>query len=146
MVGKVKSQEAFNHLCSKLRFDNKLGLITSVSDTQDAFQNYIFKYAKDKLNIDAIFFYNSESGPSVPFIYFKKMEIEDNRTVAELHKLVWNLGQAPLLFIILPTKVLIYNAYVPPKIESGDLDSSAGFIEEINLFVTADREIKKLLK
>jgi len=146
MMAKEKSQNAFNHLCSELGFIKKIGLITSENDTQDAHEKYIFEYARGKLNLDAIFFYNSNSGPSVPFIYFKKFETEDHQAIAELHKLVWNMGQAPLLFIILPTKVLIYNAYAPPKIERGNLDVYAGFIEEIRLFVTVDREIKKLSK
>jgi len=60
--------------------------------------------------------------------------------------LVWNMGRAPLLFVILPEVVLIYNAYKPPKMSDGQLDDQAGFIEDLKLFVEAEAEIEKLMK
>ena len=46
-------------------------------------------------------------------------------------------GQAPLLFIVLPNTVLVYNNLQPPKSGSGTLDaldSQAGLIEELEIF------------
>jgi hypothetical protein len=146
MTNQANSQITFDHLCSVLNYKPKLGFVTSESEASDAFQKNIFKYAQEKLEIDAIFFYTPDIGPSIPFIYFKKFEQENLNEIAKLHKLVWNMGQAPLLFVILPERVLIYNGYKPPKIVDGNLDATAGFIEELKIFIKADSEIKRLKK
>lgn len=147
MENQSQTQIAFENLCSKLNFNERSGLITSESAIQDAYQKYFFDYVKNKLNIDAVFFYSPQNGPSFPIIYFKQLECQNPAIIAELHKLVWNMGQAPLLFIILPTKVLIYNSYETPRMIDGDeLDSTAGLIEELELFVSAESDIEKLLK
>jgi len=141
------SEITFNRLCSKLDLTKENGLVDVSSDAKDEFQRYILKQAKEKLGADAkIFFLKPDMGPSIPLIYFYKLESRDSRKIAELHKLVWNMGRAPLLFVILPEVVLIYNAYKPPKMSDGRLDDQVGLIEDLNLFIEADTEIKKLTK
>lgn len=141
------SEITFNRLCSKLDLTKENGLVDVSSDAKDEFQRYILKQAKEKLGADAkIFFLKPDMGPSIPLAYFYKLESPDSRKIAKLHKLVWNMGRAPLLFVILPEVVSIYNAYKPPKISDGQLDDQAGFIEDLKLFVQADTEIKKLMK
>ncbi|MEA3488270.1 MAG: N-6 DNA methylase, partial [Euryarchaeota archaeon] len=139
-----KKSDSFDCLCSTLDLTKENGLVEVDSDTDDEFQRYILKQAKEKLDIDAIFFLKPETGPSIPLIYFRKLESKDHHKIAELHRLVWNLGQAPLLFVILPDVVLIYNAYGPPKrLGDGQLDDQAGLIEELELFAEVETEIKK---
>jgi type I restriction-modification system DNA methylase subunit len=141
------SEITFNRLCSKLDLTKENGLVDVSSDAKDEFQRYILKQAKEKLGADAkIFFLKPDMGPSIPLVYFYKLESKDSRKIAELHKLVWNMGRAPLLFVILPEVVLIYNAYEPPKMSDGQLDGQAGFIEDLKLFVEAEAEIEKLMK
>jgi type I restriction-modification system DNA methylase subunit len=142
-----KVNKTFTHLCSKLEYTRKNGLVESNSDAKDISQRYIFKQVSEKLGTDAVFFLRTESGQSIPLIYFHKLESNDRDAIAKLHKQVWNMGQAPLLFIVLPDIVLIYNAYEQPKIlPNGQLDDEAGFIEELELFVEAKSEFDKLKK
>ncbi len=141
-----KTDETFTYLCSRLDYTQKNGLVTSDSDAESEFQKYIFKQAKEKLGTDAVFFFKSETGQSIPLIYFYKLEFKDHDKIAELHKLAWNIGQAPLLFVVLPNVVLIYNAYEQPKLSNGQLDYQAGFIEELKLFIEAKREFEELKK
>jgi len=138
------SEGNFQSLCSELDLTKQNGLVEVDIDTEDEFQKYILKQAKEKLNIDAIFFLKPIEGKSsIPLIYFRKLEHIDKKAIAELHKKVWNIGQAPLLFLVLPGVVLIYNAYEPPKSSNGELDYKAGFIEELNFYIQAEAEIKK---
>jgi len=48
-------------------------------------------------------------------IYFKK--IDENQDIKKIRESVWNTGAAPLLWLISPTKVHIYNAFAKPKKE-----------------------------
>ena len=139
--------KTFAYLCSQLNYVQKNGLVESDSDAKDESQRYIFKQVSEKLGIDAVFFLRTENEQSIPLIYFHKLESVDHDVIAELHKQVWNMGQAPLLFIILPDVVLIYNAYEQPKIlQNGELDYEAGFIEDLKVFVNAKKEFDKLKK
>lgn len=140
------ADETFTYLCSQLDYTQKNGLVLSDSDADGEFQKYIFKQAKEKLGIDAVFFFKSETRQSIPLIYFYKLEFKDHDKIAELHKLAWNIGQAPLLFVVLPDVVLIYNAYEQPRLSNGQLDYQAGFIEELKLFIDAKKELDNLKK
>lgn len=150
MMSKKSEREVdktFADLCSQLNYVQKNGLVESDSDAKDESQRYIFKQVSEKLGIDAVFFLRTEDGQSIPLIYFHKLESKDHDVIAKLHKQVWNMGQAPLLFIILPDVVLIYNAYEQPKIlQNGELDYEAGFIEDLKVFVNAKKEFDKLKK
>lgn len=142
-----KADETFSYLCSQLDYSQNNGLVISDSDTDGEIQRYIFKQAKEKLEADAVFFFKSETGQIIPLIYFYKLVSKDHDKIAELHKKAWNLGQAPLLFVILPDTVLIYNSYEKPRLlNDGQLDYQAGFIEELELFIEAKKELEKLKK
>lgn len=64
-----------------------------------------------KLNATAIF---ELSGS--PCIYFTNLAQTDPdpAEIARLRKIAWNQGLAPMLWIITPTKVLLYNCYARP--------------------------------
>jgi hypothetical protein len=142
-----RSEKALCYLCSQLDLATENGLVRSYTDTDDEYQRYVLREAKEKFGTDAIFFMKlAPEGPSIPLIYFCKFESRDPHKIAELHKIVWNMGQAPLLFVVLPDVVLVYSSYEPPKTADGKLDDEARFIEELNLFVESDRDIKKLRK
>lgn len=142
-----KINDTFTDLCLRLDYTQKNGLISSDLDAEGENQKYIFRQAKEKLGADAVFFFKSETGQNIPLIYFYKLESRDHNKIAELHKLAWNMGQAPLLFVILPDVVLIYNSYEKPRLsENGLLDYQAGFIEELKLFIDAKKELDKLKK
>ncbi len=142
-----KTDETFTDLCSRLDYTQKNGLIISDLDAEGEYQKYIFRQAKEKLGADAVFFFKSETGQNIPLIYFYKLESRDHNKIAELHKLAWNLGQAPLLFVILPDVVLVYNSYEKPRFsDNGLLDYHAGFIEELKLFLDAKKGLDNLKK
>jgi len=138
---KTKSQASFEHVCSLLDFSQDNGLVTAEHGTEDTYLRHVLTDAIKKLRIDAIFFLKPEKGgPSIPLIYFKLMESPTSSEIAELHKLSWNIGQAPLLFIVLPDAVLVYNNLKPPR--KGD--DKAGLIEELKVFSQAEEKRRAL--
>lgn len=141
------SKKTFDDLCQKLGLVDGEGLFTYDSPPKDEHQNYIFNYIRKKIGADAVFFFSPpRGGTPVPLIYFHSLDSPDPKKIAQLHKLAWNMGQAPLLFLVLPGKVLIYNTYAKPKeISPGRLDEQAGLIEELNLLTDAESERQKLL-
>ena len=62
--------------------------------------------------------------PGHPCIYFKIVEVDDISApqVTQIRKRVWNVGRAPILWLISPTQVRIYDAFARP--EEGDTEKS----------------------
>ena len=61
-----------------------------------------------------IFLRDADGIPKTPLIYFAAMDSYDSNTIAEFHRLAWNLGEAPLLFVVTPDLLLVYNNYMAP--------------------------------
>lgn len=99
------------------------------------FQRLFYTQVHEKLGIDAVYFLRDANGiAKIPLIYFSAIQKYDATKVAELHRLSWNLGEAPLLFVVTPDEVLIYNNYEAPQaLEAGNLDPTAGIIETLSL-------------
>lgn len=139
------SQKVLEKLCSLLNLNYGNGLVTSKTEGSIR-QSQLFSYIKDKTGIDAAFFMRSTTGnSSIPLIYFHRLESYNKETVAKIHQLAWNLGEAPLLFIVMPNQVLVYNAYVPPQKVNGELDVESGLIESLKIYSDLESERKKVL-
>ena len=130
-----------------LDVDESNGLATGEADKDlSVYQKLIFHQAKLKLGVSAVYFLRDEKGEAkIPAIYFSEVDSYDPQKIAELHRLAWNMGQAPLLFVVTPDKLLIYNNYEVPKRINESLDPEAGLIEEIGLVNTLETERRAIL-
>ena len=132
-----------------LDMDYSNGLVDSHGECLSTFQNYFFSQAKEKLKIDAVFFLRDSDGiPKIPMIYFAAMDAFDSRKIAELHRLAWNSGEAPLLFVVLPDQLLVYNNYEIPAKQDGQgiIDNKTGLFEKITMVSELETDRKKLLQ
>ena len=123
------------------------GLTDSVSQSKTVFQEFFFSQVKEKLGIDAVFFLRDAEGiPKIPMIYFSAMDSYDSERIAELHRLSWNTGEAPLLFVVLPDQLLVYNNYELPSVrnEDGSFDNTKGLLEIISVTSSLEQQRKQL--
>ena len=119
-----------------LDINSGTGLATEDNlQSMTSFQRLVYTQVHEKIGIDAVYFLRDENGiAKIPLIYFSAIQKYDAKQVAELHRLSWNLGEAPLLFVVTPDEILIYNNYETPQVvENGNLDPNAGIIETLNL-------------
>ncbi|MBU7007579.1 DNA methyltransferase [Phosphitispora fastidiosa] len=113
--------------------ENGLAVEDSLSD-MTTYQRLFFKQVQEKVGVDAVYFLRDSDGiAKIPLIYFSAMDKYDPDEVATLHRLAWNLGEAPLLFIVTPNELKIFNNYKTPRKKDGSLDPKAGLIETIKL-------------
>ena len=107
------------------------------------YESMIFKTARDKTGVDAVYFYRPPSGgTSIPYIYFRKLEgqnkDEQAQELLELHRLAWNMGRAPLLFATLPDgHVRIYDLYTPPP--QTRRDKQKVLVDNLHAFTEAEK-------
>jgi len=74
-----------------------------------------------------------------PCIYFTQLEQSDPdpRELARLHKLSWNHGLAPMLWVVTPTSVRLYNCYSEPTANNPESNL-------IELFENTEASLKRL--
>lgn len=74
-----------------------------------------------------------------PCIYFTQLEQSDPdpRELARLHKLSWNHGLAPILWVVTPTNVRLYNCFSEPTEDNPDHNLIA-------LFENTEASLKQL--
>lgn len=128
--------------------NTQTGLATDENLSEmSSFQKYSFSQLKSKLGVNAVYYLRDQEGVArIPLIYFSMIEDGDRALAAKLHSLAWNMGEAPLLFVVTPTELKIYNNYQTPKKENGELDPGAGLIETISLVNNLETQRKELSK
>ena len=138
--------QQLNGIFSYLDINDKTGLASENNiDSLTAFQRLFYEQAKSKIGVDAVYFLRDEEGiAKIPLIYFSMLQDDDSAKAAQLHSLSWNMGEAPLLFIVTPTELKIYNNYQTPKKKDGSLDPKAGLIDTISLLTDLEVQRQKL--
>ena len=111
--------ELLNGIFECLDINSSTGLATEDSlQSMSPFQRLFYTQVHEKIGIDAVYFLRDANGiAKVPLIYFSVIQKYDAKQVAELHRLSWNLGEAPLLFVVTPDEILIYNNYESYQID-----------------------------
>ncbi len=138
--------EKLNGIFSYLDIDDKTGLASKNNvESLSAFQKLFYEQARSKIGVDAVYFLRDEEGVAkIPLIYFSMLEDNNTAKAAQLHRLSWNMGEAPLLFIVTPTELKIYNNYQTPQKKDGTLDPEAGLIDIISLITDLETQRQKL--
>lgn len=88
-------------------------------------------------NDEAIFYLNPDFTGNTQDEMFSIM-------AARLHQLSWNMGEAPLLFVVTPTELKIFNNYKTPQNVDGSLNPNAGLIDTISLITDLETQRQKL--
>ena len=104
--------ELLNGIFECLDINSGTGLATEDNlQSMTSFQRLFYTQVHEKIGIDAVYFLRDANGiAKVPLIYFSVIQKYDAKQVAELHRLSWNLGEAPLLFVVTPDEILIVRA------------------------------------
>lgn len=89
--------------------DNINSSSLKISPTLKYYAKSLFEIDDNGLDIDSIFV----SG-KFPFIFIKKLSSFDPNIVRKLHQKLWNESKAPLLAIITPTELNIYDCFNTP--------------------------------
>lgn len=138
--------EKLNDIFSYLDMTSKTGLASDeYLNDMTSYQRMFYNQVKSKIGVDAVYFLRDEEGiAKIPLIYFSMLEDNSSAKAAQLHSLSWNMGEAPLLFIVTPTELKIYNNYQTPKKKDGTLDPEAGLIDTISLLTDLETQRQEL--
>lgn len=129
----------YNRLVTELCWRDAVGLVESEAVVLGA-RGEIFRRLRRVLpDVSAVYFCEDE-----PLVYIARLEAADPAKLVDLHRRVWNDARVPLLFVVTPTEVRVYDASaVPTKDPDGaneesrlirKLSATASFLEGFPLF------------
>ena len=107
-----------------------------------AHEKHVLEWGRGKIGADAVVLQRTNvTGSVFPLAYFRRLGSAGPAEIAEAHRLAWNMGRAPLLFLVLPGKVRVYSTYEAPRRRgrAGSLDDKAGLIETIDFVTSAEQ-------
>ncbi|HYT36905.1 MAG TPA: N-6 DNA methylase [Ktedonobacteraceae bacterium] len=84
----------------------------------------------------------------VPVAYFSQLSDADPDRLWELYRCVWSQSKVPLLYVILPQEIRIYNGYAQPAKSPEELSGSDRLLQNLQQLVsveTARQEIRSKL-
>ena len=84
--------------------------------------------------IDAIYF----SG-EIPFIHFKQLSSFKPKEISDLHRKIWNEGRTPILAILTPNEIRLYDCFDTPEENPDKIDRL-----ERGRFKNTESDLKKL--
>ncbi len=95
-------------------------------------QPHVLRRAFELLELDGVLCQETTPAVSTPTIYFQLVERIEPAVVADLHRLFWNQGVAPLLVLIAPDQVHVYSGLTPPGATVSEAGQAPGFVERLN--------------
>lgn len=93
-----------------LEYQGDKGLVTVDTPSVGDGRAYIWQEIREKFGMDAAYFHGN-----VPVVYFKELQSVDDEYLRYLHRSLWNHNRAPLLIVVLPQEVRVYNCFAPPQ-------------------------------
>lgn len=101
----------YKQVCSILKYDTgRVGLVENADEAVTPSQRYFLIESKRQIkDFDALYF-----SENVPKIYFKRLTDFDEERIKEIHRLIWNQSSVPLLYVITPGELRIYNCWERP--------------------------------
>jgi hypothetical protein len=104
----MNALETYERICAELGYDK--GLVEHRDDASSPVQSHLFSEAQRQMEgIDALYF-----SEDVPVIYFKRMTQFDEDKIKALHKSIWNQNRVPLLYVVTPGELRIYDCFQDP--------------------------------
>ena len=85
---------------------------------------------------------------NIPVAYFSRLSDADPARLWKLHKNVWNQSKVPLLYVILPHEIRVYNSYATPTETPEEFARGGNLLrrlEELTSVETARRRIRNEL-
>lgn len=89
--------------------------------------------------IDNIYFIQD-----VPVVYFGQFREVDPSSIWKLYRQVWSQSKVPLLYIILPEEIRIYNGYAEPPKTPEELDTGDRLLQNLQRLVDEEGARKEI--
>lgn len=147
----MDATKTLNSLLDELHFHDSPEYINITHDSQHLKpqDRHFLEWGREKIGAEGVILQKIPlTGSSYPLAYFRCLEDEKPSNIAEAHKLAWNMGRAPLLFIVVAGKILVHSTYEQPRPNPIDnsLDDKAGLIDVIDLVANVEQRRQTLKK
>jgi len=97
-------EDSLRNLLDKLELNEDNGLFLKGNDLKI---NSRIKNSLKYINYDAIYILDEN-----PLIIFKEFDTYSKKEIHDFRKVIWNLNDVPIIFIILPDEIQVYNSNI----------------------------------
>ena len=110
------AESVLANVLEALEYSGDKGLVIAGTEDVESGRAYIWHDICKKFQLDAVFFHGN-----VPVVCFKEFQSINNYDLWYLHRSLWNHNRVPILIVILPHEVRVYNCFSPPPREPSQL-------------------------
>ena len=71
----------------------------------------------------------------IPVAYFSQLRNYSNEELRTLHQQVWSQSRVPLLYVMLPTEIRVYNGYAEPAQTATELNTGDRLLQSLQQLV-----------
>ena len=148
----VNSIDTLNYILEKTKIASCPEYVSLDSaDKISPRERHFLDWGRKKIKAEAVLFQRIPVNNSCfPLVYFRRLQDANPAAIAEAHRLAWNMGRAPLLFLILPGRVLVHSTFEAPKLSHQDsgsaLDPQAGLVDVLDITSNAEQTRQNLAK
>jgi len=141
--------QTLHNLLVELDFHDSSEYISADSRKVRPQDQHFLDWGRDKIEAEGVVLQRIPANDSsYPLAYFRQLDEYDTRNIADAHRLAWNMGRAPLLFIVVPGRILVHSTYERPRPRRTDrsLGHEAGLIDVIDLVANVEQARQQLQK
>jgi len=141
--------QTLHDLLVELDFHDSSEYVSTDSRKVRPQDQHFLDWGRDKIEAEGVVLQRIPvNDSSYPLAYFRQLEEYNPTNIANAHRLAWNMGRAPLLFIVVPGRILVHSTYERPRPRrtDGSLGHEAGLIDAIDLVDNVERARQQLQK
>lgn len=121
----------FSRLGIELGYQDAGGLVSATQPDLEGLRAVAIDRVRRHLpQVNAVYF-----AENVPLAYFATGEPCDDEALAKIHQLAWNDAQVPLLFVVDPSHVRVYDVWAEPARRARDIDQAPRLIRKLSATV-----------
>jgi hypothetical protein len=75
---------------------------------------------------------------NIPVVYFSRLSDADPRRLWNLYRQVWNQSKAPLLYVVMPQEIRVYNVYAKPVETPDELNDEHRLLRHLERLETIE--------
>jgi hypothetical protein len=141
----MDTKDTLQRFLGELGFHESPEYVSVDSHKVRAQDQHFLEWGRDKIEAEGVVFQRVPvNDSSYPLAYFRRLEDDSPSNIAEAHRLAWNMGRAPLLFLVTSGRILVYSTYDQPRRKGDSLDDKAGLIDAIDLITYVESDRQKL--
>lgn len=118
-MGNPSAASGLDAVLAELGYEGDEGLVSNGTESGYGDREFVWREVRNEFGVDAAYFHKNK-----PVVYFSEFQEFDPKRLQELHRSLWNHNRAPILIVVLPNEVRVYNCFALPARDEEEFAST----------------------